>query len=79
MYRAKYVQEVVPNPHARNDTVTKAENLITELNNLSHNIQTLTDNNDKIRTELRNRNISLIQDQLTTFMDMPSDISDNVD
>lgn len=50
MYRAKSVQEVVPNPHATDDTVTQAEYLITELNTLSHNIKTLTENNHKIRT-----------------------------
>jgi len=72
IYRAKSVQEVAPNPHATKDTVSQAEYLINELNTLSHNIETLTKNNDKIRTELRSRNISLIEDQLTTFMDMPS-------
>ena len=50
MYRAKSVQEVVPNPHATDDTVTQAKYLITELNTLSHNIKTLTENNHKIRT-----------------------------
>jgi hypothetical protein len=79
IYRAKSVQEVVPNPHATNDTVTQADNLITELNTLSHNIKTLTENNNKIITELKKRNISLIEDQLTTFMDMPGDFSDNAD
>lgn len=79
MYRAKSVQEVAPNPHAVNHTVTQAEYLITELNTLSHNIKTLTENNNKIRTELKNRNISLIEDQLTAFMDMPGDFSDNAD
>lgn len=78
-YRAKSVQEVVPNPHAANDTVTQAEYLITELNTLSHNIKTLTENNNKIRTELRNRDISLIEDQLTTFMDLPGNFSDSPD
>jgi hypothetical protein len=76
IYRAKSVQDVVPNPHAVNGTVAQAENLITELNTLSHNIKTLTENNDKIRTEFKNRNISLIEDQLTAFMDMPGDFSD---
>ena len=72
MYRAKSVQEVAPNPHATKNTVTQAEYLINELNTLSHNIDTLTKNNDKIRTELRSRGISLTEDALTTFMDMPS-------
>jgi hypothetical protein len=76
IYRAKSVEEVVSNTHATKDTVSKAEFLITELNSLSHNIKTLTENNEKIRTELRNRNISLTEDALTTFMDLPSDFGD---
>jgi len=79
MLRAKSVQEVLPNPQATNDVVSNAEYLIKELNTLSHNIQTLTDNNDKIRAELRNRKISLIEEQLTTFMDLPGNIDDNID
>lgn len=46
-----------------------------ELNTLSHNIKTISDNNEKIREELKNRNVSLIEDQLTTFMDMPGDFA----
>jgi hypothetical protein len=76
IYRAKSVEEVVSNTQATKDTVSKAEFLITELNSLSHNIKTLTENNEKIRTELRNRNISLTEDALTTFMDLPSDFGD---
>lgn len=79
MYRAKSVEGVTPNPHAATDTVTQAENLITELNTLSHNIKTLTDNNDKIREEFRNRNISLLEDEFNTFMNIPGDFSDYVD
>ena len=79
IYKAKSVQEVVPNPNATNDVVVTAESLIKELNTLSYNIQTLTDNNDKIRKELRNRNVSIIEDELSTFMDLPGDLNDSID
>jgi len=79
MYRAKSVQEVIPNPHATDDVVSKGEFLVKELNTLSHNIKTISDNNEKIREELKNRNVSLIEDQLTTFMDMPGDFCDYID
>lgn len=72
IFRAKSVEEVVPNPQATDDVVNQAKALIKELNTLSENIHKLTHNNDRIRTELLNRKISLIEDQLTTFMDMPS-------
>lgn len=78
-YKAKSVQEVSSNPLGTKNTVSQAESLITELNTLSYNIKTLTDNNEKIRTELRNRNISLIEDHLSTFMDHNSEIGDSVD
>lgn len=78
-YKAKSVQEVSSNPLGTKNTVSQAESLITELNTLAYNIKTLTDNNEKIRTELRNRNISLIEEQLTTIMDLPGNIDDNID
>ena len=79
MHRAKSVQVVIPNPHATDDVVSKGEFLVKELNTLSHNIKTISDNNEKIREELKNRNVSLIEDQLTTFRDMPGDFCDYID
>ena len=79
MFRVNSVKEVIPNPHATDDVVSKGEFLVKELNTLSHNIKTISDNNEKIREELINRKVSLIEDQLTTFMDMPGDFSDYID
>ena len=79
IFRAKSVEEVVPNPQATDDVVNQAKDLIKELNTLSENIHKLTHNNDRIRTELLNRKISLIEDQLTTFMDIPGDLNDSID
>lgn len=55
-----------------------SKELITELNTLSHNIATLTDSNNKIRTELRNRGVSLIEDHLTAHMDMPDNNNEDL-
>lgn len=79
IFRAKSVEEVVPNSQATDDVVNQAKALIKELNTLSENIHKLTHNNDRIRTELLNRKISLIEDQLTTFMDIPGDLNDSID
>jgi len=49
------------------------------LNTLAYNIETLTDNNDRIRKELRNRNVSLIENELSSFMDVPGDLNDSID
>ena len=55
IFRAKSVEEVVPNPLATDNVVNQANALIKELNTLSENIHKLTHNNDRIRTELLNR------------------------
>lgn len=79
IYKAKSLQEVVKNPGKVNEIVGESEKLLKEINTLSHNITTLTNNNDRIRAELTNRNVSLTEDILNAYIDIPGYGSDNSD